>query len=242
MISFLDVLIMRKNNTIETTVYRKQIHKDIYLHWESFTPEAWKRGTLKALLFRPHTICSNEELLDKEVKHLKHVFIKINGFPLWAVSQVISRVQKEVSTTQINQSIINLEPSNVKQHKVILLYKENKGEHTLRNAKRHITKFLAEEEVALVFAGTKLGTKFNIKDKTSKEHQNALTHSFICPNLNCNEGYNGETGRRLIERVHKHSGKDVNCHVFKQPIDTNHPTVTIDYFFVLKTGYRQKNS
>ena len=27
-----------------------------------------------------------------------------------------------------------------------------------------------QEEVALVFTGTKLDTKFNIKDKTSKEH------------------------------------------------------------------------
>ena len=41
MISILDILVMRKNNTIETTVYRKQTHNDIYLHWESFTPEAW---------------------------------------------------------------------------------------------------------------------------------------------------------------------------------------------------------
>ena len=64
MISFLDVLIMRKNNTIETTVYSKQTHNDIYLHWESFTPKAWKRDTLKTLLFRAHTICSNKELLD----------------------------------------------------------------------------------------------------------------------------------------------------------------------------------
>ena len=103
MISFLHVLIMRKSNTIQTTVYSEQTHNNIYLHWESFTPEAWKRGTLKTLLFRAHTICSNKELLDKEVKHLKHVFITINGFPPWVVSQVISRVEKEVSTTQINQ-------------------------------------------------------------------------------------------------------------------------------------------
>ena len=54
MISFLDVLIIRKNNTTETTVYRKQTHNNIFLHWESFTTEAWKRGTLKTLLFRAH--------------------------------------------------------------------------------------------------------------------------------------------------------------------------------------------
>ena len=67
--------------------------------------------------------------------------------------------------------------------------------------------------MALVFTGTKLGTKFNIKDKTSKEHQHDLAYSVVCPDLNCNEGYNGETGRRLIEKVHEHSGKDVNSHV-----------------------------
>ena len=44
----------------------------------------------------------------------------------------------------------------------------------------------------------------------------------------------------MIERVHKHNGKDVNSHVFKHSIETNHQTVTIDDFRVLKTGYRQK--
>ena len=163
MISFLDVLIIRKNNTIKTTVYRKKAHNDIYLQWKSFIPEAWKRSTLKTLFLRAHTICSNKELLEKEVKYLKHIFITINGFPPW----VVSGVENEVFTTQINQSIVNTEPLNVKQHKLILPYKAKKGEHTLKNVKRHITKLLPEQEgVALVFTGTKLGTKFNIKDKT----------------------------------------------------------------------------
>ena len=93
----------------------------------------------------------------------------------------------------------------------------------------------------LVFTGTKFnikGTKLNIKDKTSKEHQHDLMYSVVCPDLNCNEGYNSEIGRQLIERVHKHSGKDVDSHVFKHSIETNHPTVTIDDIHVLKTGYR----
>ena len=239
MISFLYVLVVKKNNTIETTIYRKQTHNDIYLNWESFTPEVWKRGTLKTLLFRVHT---NKELLEKEVKHLKHVFITINGFPPWVVSKVISRVKNEVFTTQINQSIVNPELSNVKQLRLILPYKGKKGEYTLRNVKCHITKLLPEqEEVALVFTGTKLGAKFNIKDKTSKEHQDDLAHSVVSPDPNCNEEYNGKTGRRLIERVHKHSDKCVTFHVFKYSIETDHPTVIIDEICVLKTGYCQKN-
>ena len=75
---------------------------------------------MKTLLFRAHTIGSNKELLEKEAKHLEDVFIKVSGFPHWVVSQVINCVENEISTTQINQTIVNLEPLNVKQHKIIL--------------------------------------------------------------------------------------------------------------------------
>ena len=102
----------------------------------------------------------------------------------------------------------------------------------LKNVKHHITKLLPEqEEVALVFTGTKLGTKFNIKDKTSKEHQHNLTYSVSCPDCYCNERHNDETGRRLIETVH------VFPHVFKHSIEANDPTIILDDFRVLKAGY-----
>lgn len=110
---------------------------------------------------------------------------------------------------------------------------------TLKNIKRHITQLLPEQEgVALVFTGTKLGTNFSIKDKFSKKHQHDLTYSVVCPNANCNEEYYGETGCRLIERFHEHSG-NVNSHVFKHSIESDRPTVTIDDFRASKTGYRQ---
>ena len=116
--------------------------------------------------------------MEKDVKHLKPIFITINGFPTWFVTQAINHVENEIFTTQINQSIVNTEPLYVKQHKLILPYKGKKGEDTLRNVKRNITKLLPEQErVALVF-------------------------TVVCCDANCNEEYNGETGRRLIERIH----------------------------------------
>ena len=35
---FLDVLLIRRGNKIETTVYRKSTNNDIYLNWGSFAP------------------------------------------------------------------------------------------------------------------------------------------------------------------------------------------------------------
>ena len=92
----------------------------------------------------------------------------------------------------------------------------------------------------LFYAGTKLGIKFNVKVKTKKEHHHDLTYSVKCPMKNCLESYNGETGRRLIEQVNEHSGKDTNSHMFKHSIAANHPTVTLDNFTVLSSGYRNR--
>ena len=117
-----------------------------------------------------------------------------------------------------------------------LLYKGIQGEHTLKNIKREISKVLPQDKnMQLFYTETKLGTKFNAKDKTKKEHHHDLTYSVKCPMKN------GETGRRLIlERVNEHSGKDINSHMFKHSIAVNHPTVALYDFTVLSSGYRNR--
>ena len=49
-IAFLDVLLVRKGNDIERILYRKPTDNGMYLHWNSFTLESWKRRTLKTVL------------------------------------------------------------------------------------------------------------------------------------------------------------------------------------------------
>ena len=89
-ISFLDVLIIKKCNVIETTVYRKTTNNDVYFHWNSFAPLTWKRGTIKTLLHRVHIICSTVEHKIKEIEHLRKVFKEINGYPDWLITQAIN--------------------------------------------------------------------------------------------------------------------------------------------------------
>ena len=72
------------------------------------------------------------------------------------MSQVINRVENEVFTIEINQSIVSTKPLNVEQYKLIFPFKGKKGERTLKKVKCHITKLLLEQEgVALVFTGPK---------------------------------------------------------------------------------------
>ena len=85
---FFDVLLIRDGENLNTTVYGKDTHNDLYIPWNSFTPISWKRGTSKSLISRAYMVCWNETLLEKELKHLKHAFHKINGYPWLVIDQV----------------------------------------------------------------------------------------------------------------------------------------------------------
>ena len=67
---FLDVLIIRDGQSIETCVYRKSTNTDIDIHWNAFAPIQWKRNSLKTLAYRSYLICSNDHYLTLEPKYL----------------------------------------------------------------------------------------------------------------------------------------------------------------------------
>ena len=60
-------LIIRNNNTLKTSLYRKKTHNGVYLHWKSFAPPTWKRSTLRSIITRAYRTCSTQELL--KIKH-----------------------------------------------------------------------------------------------------------------------------------------------------------------------------
>ena len=63
------------------TVCQKSTNNDMYLNWESFAPGEWKWGTLKTLTKRAYDVCSNQELLQKELNYIEKVFRANNNYP-----------------------------------------------------------------------------------------------------------------------------------------------------------------
>ena len=88
-IPFLDVLISWKDDKFEMTLRRKETHNDLYIHWETQAPIKWKTSTLKGLVRRAFKICSNEQYLKTELRHLKRVFHSESGYPIWFIDKVI---------------------------------------------------------------------------------------------------------------------------------------------------------
>ena len=88
------------------------------------------------------------------------------------------------------------------------------------------------------YTGTKLDSKFNIEDKISKEHKHELIYKPQCADLNCDETYIEEIGKRFSERIIDHSGRDNKSHLYEHAEKTGHENVNIVHFEILSNGYK----
>ena len=90
----------------------------------------------------------------------------------------------------------------------------------------------------LCFSSTKLSSQFCLKDKTNKMHKCNIVYKYTCPVEDCRAEYIGETSRRLSERIVDHRGRDINSHIFRHVLTTNHPFNEDENFTVLGGQFR----
>ena len=71
-IPFLDTIVEPETDgMLSTNVYRKPTHTDQYLQWDSHHHLSAKYSVISTLMHRAKTVCSNPELLQKEMEHLR---------------------------------------------------------------------------------------------------------------------------------------------------------------------------
>ena len=85
----------------------------------------------------------------------------------------------------------------------------------------------------IAFTGRKVGTSFQIKDKTEMKHNHDTVYYNECPEEQCDKNYIGETGRRISERIIDHAGRDSNSYVYKHCIETGHRSPDINDFKII---------
>ena len=221
---FLDFLLVKNANKIDTTVYEKPTNADVYLNWNTHAPTTWKRGTLRTILSRAYTICSSETYLNEEIKYIELTFEKVNNYPKYVITQLKPEVKlKHTQNMNIEHSTKNQTTQNEqgKRHLLVLPYAGNKGEKILKSMNNFSTRVLpCNLKTCTAYSGTKLSSKFQLKDQTKKDHQHDVVYYAKCPEEQCTEDYTGETGRPLIERVKDHSGKDSKSHLLKHEKET----------------------
>ena len=208
-ITFLDVLITRTgHNKLETTVFRKETNTDLYINWNTHAPIQWKRGALKNLIQRSILICSNGELLEDGLNYLGNVFIKVNDYPPKLINSIIKIELEKDSSDQ--QKVTSNAAS--KQIQLVLPYADKCGSDIIWKMNRQLHKHLKDYvKVMTMYQGTKLSSRFQVKDQTKFEH-NDIVYCCKCPENNCDVFYIRETDRRISKRIIDHNKRDRTSH------------------------------
>ena len=118
-IPFLDTLItLLADNSLSITVYHKPTHTDQYLQWDSHHSLSAKYSVIGTLTHRAKTVCTDPELLQRELQHLRTALGKCN-YPPWAINKVQNKVinsnweDPSNNNLQNNGSISNNNPGHL---------------------------------------------------------------------------------------------------------------------------------
>ena len=199
---FLDTLVtIQPDNTLNTSVYRKPTHTDQYLHWDSNHHITAKQSVYNTLAHRAKTVSSTQELLDKELSHIKTA-LQHCQFPTWALNQweyKFKQPSQDNNTNTNNPSNSNNQDSNSNYKTTIVV-------PYIPHTADRFKKLCKSRGIQVYFKGTNTlrTTLGNHKDKDPKTKQTGLIYQYHCPHAHCSSCYIGESGRSLGDWVKEH--------------------------------------
>ena len=96
-IPFLETIVKPEaDGTLSITVYRKPIHTDQYLQWDSHHHLWSKFSVIHSLSHTAKTVCSKPEWLQQEKDHLRKALTKCK-YPKWALDKVEKKLNRSTS-------------------------------------------------------------------------------------------------------------------------------------------------
>ena len=237
-IPFLDVLVIRtEGNQIETTVYRKTTHTNIYINWNSYAPTNWKYVTAQILIKRAYSICSTQGLLRKELTFLEDVLCGFNNYPLTFVRRIIKKEEIATKRREVPKEniTINQEQNSLHLH---LPYAGAIGEKLVTKVQNIIKTNIPNTVMRATYNSQRLSSRFTAKDPIKFEHRHNITYYGKCGKNDCNEDYTGQTKRRIQERIIDHNSRDAYSHLLKHSKATKHRRSWNPDFKILNSNYR----
>ena len=179
---FLDTLLRRREDgSLDVSVYRKPMHTDQYLHFESHHPTHVKRGVVRCLHDRARGIISMQDNLQKEVDHLARV-LKQNGYPVNFIRNV------SAPPTQETADVSSPEEEQEKGSRVVIPYVAGMSEDIRCVCRKFNIRVVFKSGRTLRSMLTK------VKDTLPPGKQYNVVYRIPC---SCGQVYIGETKRRL---------------------------------------------
>ena len=194
---FLDVKVIRNQNTFITSLYRKPTFSGVYTNYNSFLPSVYKVNLISTLLFRAFTICSSWSLISIEINHLRSIMLR-NAYPEGTIDKVIANFLTHIYTRKEKTT-----KSPKTQLQVILPYLGTLSGKIEKNIKVAVKKWFPGRDVRVIFrASTRLNSLFTFKDRIPNYLVSGVVYKFLCSR--CNSTYIGEISRHIKTRYCEH--------------------------------------
>ena len=105
---------------------------DLYLQWDSNHTVASKYSVVGSLQHRANTICSSEDLLITEEKHLQEALQRCI-YPAWAINKAKMKIR---TATNKNRTRNNNTSSNIQRPHIVIPYYQGISESPQENMQR----------------------------------------------------------------------------------------------------------
>ena len=189
-LSFLDIHVKRGDDEFSTSVYRKPTFSGLYLNFGAFAPLTYKKGLISCLLYRAYMICSNWELVHKEIQLLKCILLR-NKYPMGLINRIVFMFLNKVFVRRPKEATVP------KLEFLICLPFLGPDSQIVGSKLKKLfsSVFPAYKIKCIIKPGMKLCNLFNFKDKLSPKCLSHVVYKFSCGD--CNITYIGKTSRHL---------------------------------------------
>ena len=193
--------------------------RDKYLDFHSSHPISAKRAVVRALMDRVENVCSDPDILAKEMEHLNRVLC-YNSYPQWIINQQ-GKLDKQ-------DPLIHPETGNEIKKCFYISVPYFPG---LQESYKKIFKYMP---IQVCFKGvnTLKSMLMHPKDKISNDQKKDLVYHWECKVDGCNSSYIGEMSWALGKRVKEHS-KSTTSGNLKHCKDFHHPLPSILDFNII---------
>ena len=194
--SFLDILITpEEDGSLNTTVYRKPTHTDLYLEWDSHHTIPSKYSVIGTLHHRAQTTCSTPQLLQQKEDHLYRALAKCK-YPAWALNRIKIKSKNPAKNNNRSNNTNSGRDNNQNPYVIVLYYKRQR---------ESLKKVCSKHEVQVYFKG---GTNINLlmtpNDQDPIQKKSGVIYRYKCDRVGCDEEYIGESSRTFGERFGEH--------------------------------------
>ena len=212
-IPFFDTLITPlADNSLSFQVYWKPTHTDQYLQWDCHHSLSSKCSVIGTLTHGAKVVCTNSELLQGELNHLRRALGKCN-YPTWAIKRVQQKVLNNNPKYISNNNPTNTSNTNDNQGSNPTIYGQ-RNKATIGQVVIPYTKGIAQSikqtcgkyGIQVHFKGntTIKQVLMKPKDQDPKDSKSGIRYSYQCQHLDCDEEYIGEAARSLGGRRKEH--------------------------------------